>query len=84
MITDYTVLLTGTIDSSVFNNIGNIITDTNERLSQYEESLTRWITESVFTRIVFAENSGYPFDYNYFCNLAKDKKTVRIHIMSYS
>lgn len=59
---EYIALLTGTIDSGVFQNTGNQITDIQIRLEQYERSIEKYIRESVFTTIVFAENSGYPFD----------------------
>ena len=49
----YTALLTGTIDSSVFNNIENLITSTEERLRQYESSIERYISQSSFDQIVF-------------------------------
>lgn len=38
------LLLTGTIDSGKYNNTGNLITDINERLSQYESAISRYIT----------------------------------------
>ena len=59
---NYYLLLTGTIDATIFNNTDNVITDTNVRLEQYMSSIERYIKESVFTHIIFAENSGYPFD----------------------
>ncbi len=65
------LLLTGTIDSGKYNNTGNIITDVSERLSQYEESITKYITETPFTDIVFIENSDYPFDVEKFQKLAQ-------------
>lgn len=64
------LLLTGTIDSQVYNNVGNKITDTKVRLQQYETSLEKYITESVFTDIVFVENSGFQFDSTKFEKLA--------------
>ena len=65
-------LLTGTIDANVFNNVGNRICNTSIRLQQYESSITRYIEDSVFDIIVFAENSGYEFDYKKFEELATD------------
>ena len=65
------LLLTGTIDSGKYNNTGNLITDINERLSQYESAISRYITETPFTDIVFIENSDYPFDSEKFINLAQ-------------
>lgn len=67
----YTALLTGTIDSSVYNNVENLITNTEERRRQYESSIERYITLSSFDQIVFAENSGYPFEAERFSSLAK-------------
>lgn len=65
------LLLTGTIDSTVYNNTGNVITDVSERLSQYESAIYRYLTESPFNRIVFIENSGFVFDSVKFGNIAK-------------
>lgn len=65
-------LLTGTIDANVFHNVGNRICDTSIRLQQYERSITRYIEYSGFDVIVFAENSGYQFDYKKFEELATD------------
>ena len=64
-------LLTATIDPSVFNNVNSVITDANVRLEQYKESFYRYIVESAFTDIVVAENSGYPFDKEYYEKLAE-------------
>lgn len=64
------LLLTGTIDSNVYNNIGNIITDIDLRRSQYENAIYRYITETPFTDIVFIENSGFGFDVEKYKNLA--------------
>ncbi len=62
------ILLTGTIDSNAFvyeindeRKINISLNDTKERLRQYESAISRYITQSVFTEIVFVENSGYPF-----------------------
>lgn len=65
------VLLTGTIDSSVYNNTGNKIVCVEERFVQYSRSIERYICDSVFDVIVFAENSGYEFDHVYYENLAE-------------
>lgn len=67
----YSVVLTGTIDTSVYNNTGNIIKDIKDRKNQYYGSIERYIKESVFTKIVFIENSDFNFDVEYFNNLAK-------------
>lgn len=56
------LLLTGTIDSSVYNNVGNKITDIGQRIKQYELTIEKYIKENVFTDIVFIENSGFDFD----------------------
>ncbi|WP_159888743.1 hypothetical protein [Paenibacillus puerhi] len=60
------ILLTGTIDTSVFKNVTVILTDLNERLRQYSNTIKRYIEDSEFDKIVFVENSGYLFDENYF------------------
>lgn len=64
------ILLTGTINTSVFNNVNVVLTDLNERLRQYSNTIIRYIEDSEFDKIVFVENSGYPFDKNYFLELA--------------
>lgn len=69
---NYNILLTGTIDSSKFSNSGVKVVDTNERLSQYESAIKNYITSSIFNKIVFVENSGFPFNPAYFAQLAKD------------
>lgn len=76
MSNNYYALLTGTIDSSVYNNTGNKITNIVERLAQYESAIERYITSSAFTHICFAENSGYPFNEDYFQSLAKENGKV--------
>lgn len=57
----YPLLLTGTIDTAVFANNNVVLTDTQERLTQYLEVINRFLLESPFNPIVFAENSGYTF-----------------------
>lgn len=69
----YPLLLTGTINSSVYGNTGNRITDVKERLSQYEDSIERYILDTPFNPIVFIENSGFQFNFTKFQNLAKTK-----------
>ena len=64
------LLLTGTINASTYNNVGNLITDVEVRLKQYETALEKYIKETVFTDIVFIENSNYPFDKLKFMELA--------------
>ena len=65
------LLLTGTIDTSKFGNSNVKLTNTKERLNQYQSAITRYIEESVFNNIVFIENSGYEFDYKKFEKLAE-------------
>lgn len=65
------LLLTGTIDSSLFLNTGNQITDIQERLNQYNGAISYYINHSPFNKIVFAENSGYPIDVERFSLEAK-------------
>ncbi len=66
------LLLTATIDPSVYNNVGNILTNVEERLNQYRAALKNYITESAFTDIVFAENSGYLFDKDRYWRMAEE------------
>ena len=66
----YPLLLTGTIDSGVYGNTGNLIKDIKIRLMQYESSIGRYIEETPFDAIVFIENSGYAFDAEKFTKLA--------------
>ena len=67
-----TILLTGTIDPSKFNNTGTKFADASERLNQYCSAIKKWITKTNFQKIVFIENSGYDFDFRQFENLAKE------------
>lgn len=67
----YYALLTGTINSGLFHNVQNTICDTQVRLEQYDRALRLYITESVFTDIVFAENSGYPIDEKKYIEMAE-------------
>ena len=68
----YPLLLTGTIDSEVYNNTGNLIKDIQVRLTQYENAIERYIKDTPFNPIVFIENSGYKFDDMKFENMAAD------------
>lgn len=68
---EYTALLTATIDSAVFNNVENVITDVEIRKEQYEQALNNYLVKSVFTNIVFAENSGYCLDIDEYECLAR-------------
>ena len=56
------ILLTGTIDCSVYNDVVIAISDCDERLTQYESAIERYIKLSSFDKIVFIENSGYKFN----------------------
>lgn len=58
------LLLTGAIDIKEFNIPSTTITDVNERLSQYLNSIDFAINHyHLITDIVFCENTGYIFDY---------------------
>lgn len=69
------ILLTGTIDPSCFNSeekmINVFLTNAQERLKQYTTTIIKLICTSVFTDIVFVENSGYRFDIDEIVELAK-------------
>ena len=65
-----TVLLTGTIDSALYNNTGNKVKNIRERYHMYTESIEAYIRKSVFNNIVFAENSQYEFPEDRFSEIA--------------
>ena len=56
------LLLTATINSAYFGNVGTLIKDYDERKQQYLVTLKRYISESNFDKIVFAENSNESLD----------------------
>ena len=56
------IMLTGTIDSSVFNNTNVVLTDLQQRLKQYKTAIEFYITQTFFDKIIFVENSGYDFE----------------------
>ena len=55
------LLLTGTIDPSIFNNTNVKITAAQERLGQYISSIKSYIDTGLFGNVVFVENSGAAF-----------------------
>ncbi|WP_041140174.1 hypothetical protein [Beduini massiliensis] len=65
------LLLTATINSNVYNNVGNIITDIQLRKEQYYTCLNKYITETDFNPIIFIENSDYNIDKKLFYDCAK-------------
>lgn len=73
----YVLLLTGTIAPNLFkkpNDTSTVnvnLTDGKERLNQYEAAITRYINNSAFTDVVFAENSGAEFNCEKFKRLAE-------------
>lgn len=74
------LLLTGTIDTSVFNNTNVVVTDTEDRYNQYLDTITRYICESDFDSIVFVENSGYKFPIDSVAELA-DKNNKKFEFL---
>ena len=60
------LILTGTINPNVFKtaekSINVKLTNEEERLNQYKTTIRKYIEESLFTDIVFVENSGYDFN----------------------
>lgn len=71
------LLMTATIDSGHFGNVRTTIKDTEERRKQYEDALTKYICNSKFDKIVFADNSLQSLDESYFRELAeKNGKTI--------
>lgn len=87
-----TILLTGTIDPSFFyidkrlNPINIVLNDTSQRLRQYEDAIQYYITNTPFSKIVFAENSGYSFQEKKYEALAhehgKKFEYIRRHLSS--
>ena len=80
-----TVLLTGTIDSALYNNTGNKVKNIRERYHMYTDSIEAYIKESVFDNIVFAENSQYDFPADRFFEMTKkyNKKFEYVKCLSY-
>ncbi len=66
----FPLLLTGTIDTNVYGNVGNKITDITLRIKQYEKSIEKYIKNTPFDAIVFIENSNYSFPVKKFKDLA--------------
>lgn len=58
---DVVLLITGCIAPEKSQKF-LVLTDEDERLMQYIESIKFYINESPFTKIVFCENSAYPYD----------------------
>lgn len=65
------LVLTGTIDPSVFSNTGVVLKDAKLRLEQYEDTLKFYIKKSPFDKFIFVENSGHPFNYSEISNYAE-------------
>ncbi|MBO5421420.1 MAG: hypothetical protein J6A67_05720 [Clostridia bacterium] len=68
------LLLTGTIDPSVFNNTNVKITAAQERLEQYVDSIKKYIDTGIFENVVFVENSGAEFPLPEIQKYAQQKK----------
>lgn len=64
------LILTATINSNLYDNTGNVLTDIDQRKKQYYNSLENYIKNSIFEKIIFIENSNYNFDLQYFEILA--------------
>lgn len=62
------LLMTGTIRP--FSNIKHC--DVNTRYAEYMANIKRYIMQSNFDAVIFAENSGYEIDTEYFKKLAKE------------
>lgn len=65
------ILLTGTIDPAAFCNTNVKLTDTTQRLAQYEKAIYFYIQETELEKVIFVENSGYPFDAEKYEDMAK-------------
>lgn len=62
------LLMTGTIKP--FSNIKHC--DVNIRYAEYMENIRRYIMQSNFDAVIFAENSGYEIDIGYLKKLAEE------------
>ncbi len=49
------------------------VIDEKVRLKQYEERISQYILNTDFNDIIFIENSGYPFDFETYQKMAKEK-----------
>ena len=80
-----TVLLTGTINSALYNNTGNKLKNVEERYRMYNEAIESYIKESTFDNIVFSDNSQYNFPEDKFLEMAKryNKKYEFVRCPSY-
>ena len=72
----YPIILTGTINPNKFSqpnskSVNVTLSDTKIRLEQYENAIKSYIRTSIFTDIIFVENSGYKFDAEKFSDYAK-------------
>ena len=76
------LILTGTIDPSIFSNTGVVLTNAEERLKQYKSAIHFYITNSPFENIIFIENSGYPFNFKEISHYANkyNKKIEYINV----
>lgn len=68
------LLLTASINANLASPIHTKLTDTNERLVQYKNTLSRYIKESNFDVFVFCENTGFIMAKDDLLQLAKEYK----------
>lgn len=64
------LILTGTIDPSVFGNTNVKLTDVDKRLRQYEAAIEFYLKETKVKKLVFVENSGYEFNGDKYIDMA--------------
>jgi len=71
------LLLTASINAKLASPIYTHLTDTEERLAQYKNTLKRYIEDSSFDKLVFCENTGFNFSKDYLIDLAiKNNKQI--------
>ncbi|MBU3878702.1 hypothetical protein HGO97_023170 [Faecalicatena sp. AGMB00832] len=75
------LLITGCINVNP-NTPYVTISDMKDRLNSYKETVRWAIEESTFDKIVFCENSAYPFDMGTFQSIAK-KKCKKIEYLTF-
>lgn len=69
-----TLLITATINAAHFGNVGTSVKDTATRKKEYHDNLIKYLTNSYFDKIIFAENSGGKLDEDKFYELAQKNK----------
>jgi hypothetical protein len=78
---DNILLLTGAVKPKPIPFLN--LTDHLTRSSHYKEAISFYVTNSLFTKIIFVENTGYSYGFDYLIPLA-DKNNKILEILSFS